>query len=117
MWPKDTVEVLGSGMGQLSQAREGLSPLFGAWEMQIRSSALLPCTFHCLISNSRGLEGAKLCSHSLCTFSPCEDSQTSHPTPPKGHKDPELRTALLSSSGGENHPLTPTAISSLSPLP
>lgn len=104
-----------SGVGQLSQAREGPSPLFGAWEMQSRSSALLPSTFHCLIPNSWGLEGAKLCSHSLCIFSPCENSQTSHPTAPKDFKDPELVTNLLSSCGEENHPLTPVAISSISP--
>lgn len=52
MWPKDTAEGSGSGVGQLSQAREGLSPLFEAWEMQSRSSALLPSTFHCLIPSS-----------------------------------------------------------------
>lgn len=115
VWPKDVVEGLGRGVGQLSQAREGLSSLFGAWEMQSRSSALLPSTFHCLIPNSWCLEGAKLCSHSLCIFSPCENSQASHPTAPKDLKDPELGTNLFSSCGEENNPLTPMAISSLSP--
>lgn len=114
-WPKDMGEGLGSGMPQLSQAREGPSPLFGAWEMQSRSSALLPSTFHCLIPNSQSVEGVKLCSHSLCTFSLCEDSQTSHPTAPKGLEDPELGTTPLSSCGEKTHPLTPMAISSLSP--
>lgn len=92
MWPKDTAEGLGSGMGQLSQAKEVPHLLFRAWEVQRRSSALLPSTFHCLVPSSWGLEGAKVFSHSLCTFPPSEDCQTSHPTAPKGLKIPELGT-------------------------